>query len=76
MNKYRRAAIDDIKDDIDDLRQRIEEVRDEEQEAHDNMPDYLQDGAPGQKMDEAVSAFDEAIDTLDTLCGYLDQAAS
>lgn len=76
MNKDRRATITDIKGDIDDLRQRIEEVRDDEQEAHDNMPEYLQDGAPGQKMDEAIAALEEALDTLDQVDGQLDTAAA
>lgn len=76
MNKDRRATITDIKGDIDDLRQRIEEVRDEEQEAHDSLPDSLQDGAPGQKMDEAIAALEEALDTLDQVDGQLNTAAA
>lgn len=75
MNKDRRATIGEIKDDLDEIRCRIEEVRDEEQEAHDSMPDCLQDGAPGQKMDAAIAAFDEALDSLDTVGEYLDQGA-
>lgn len=76
MNKDRRATISDIQADIDELRQRISEVCDEEQEAHDNMPDYLQGGAPGQKMDDAIAAFVEALDMLDSVDSSLDKASA
>lgn len=76
MNKERRYALTDIKGDIDNLRQRVEEVRDEEQEAHDNLPDCLQDGTPGQKMDDAIAALEEALGVLDQVDELLDTAAA
>ncbi|MFY3386989.1 hypothetical protein [Paracidovorax sp. MALMAid1276] len=74
MNKRRRDAIQTILDELQVLRERIESVRDEEQEAFVNLPDSLQQGSGGQKMDEAVSALDVALDGIDEAAASLDEA--
>lgn len=74
MNKERRGAIQSILDDLQVLRERIESVRDEEQEAYDNLPDGWQQGDKGQKMDDAVSALESALDGVDEITGYLNEA--
>lgn len=74
MNKQRRGAIQSILDDLQVLRERIESARDEEQEAYDNLPDGWQQGDKGQKMDDAVSALESALDGVDEIAGYLNEA--
>ncbi|MGP1690967.1 MAG: hypothetical protein ACTS6O_00545 [Giesbergeria sp.] len=74
MNKQRRDAIQSILDELQVLRERIESVRDEEQGAFDNLPDSLQQGSGGQRMDEAVSALDVALDGVDEAAASLDEA--
>ena len=74
MNKQRRDAIQSILDELQVMRERIESVRDEEQGAFDNLPDSLQQGSGGQRMDEAVSALDVALDGVDEAAASLDEA--
>lgn len=76
MNKSRRTEIEDIKSDLDDIRSRVEQVRDEEEKALSNMPYSLQDASPGQKMDEVIALFEEALCGLDETISILEQAAS
>lgn len=59
MNAERRKQLQTAKD-------IIEEVKSEEEEAKGNLPDSLQYGEQGDKMDEAINAMDEALSQLDT----------
>lgn len=51
----------------------LEEVRDEEQDKYDNMPESLQNGANGERMQTAIEALESAIDTLETTESELEQ---
>ncbi len=88
MNKDRRKAIaaiakqiDDLGGQIDDLKQAIDELRDEEQEYLDAMPEAFQNGDKGQTAQCAIDALESAVSEFDQLCldtitGYLDEAAA
>ena len=57
MNQQRRERLRKARDEI-------EAIKDEEQEAYDNLPESLQDGEQGEKMDENIGDLDEAISVL------------
>lgn len=42
----------------------IEECMDEESEAYDNLPESMQDGAKGDKMQDAIDNLETALDTV------------
>jgi hypothetical protein len=72
MNKDRRKALRDIQDQLDnipsfdDLKGELQDVLDAEQEAYDNMPESLQNGDNGQRMQAALECIQAAIDALDS----------
>ena len=45
----------------------------EEQEAFDNMPESLQSGDKGQKMEEALFALQESIDSIESTISSLEE---
>lgn len=71
MNKQTRATLaklalqtGKIQDLIEELKQEIEEIKDSEEDKYSNMPESLQDGENGQKMQSAIDALDAVIDSL------------
>ena len=74
MNQQRRKRINEI---ISNLQLQSEEltiVMEEEQEAFDNMPESLQSGGKGQKMEEALFALQESIDSIESTIGSLEES--
>jgi hypothetical protein len=71
MNRERRKQIADIIKqiealaDLNDLAQEIRDIAADEQEAFDNMPESLQQSERGQASEAAISALEEAADTLE-----------
>lgn len=59
MNKQRRIRVKDALELIDRARGILEEVRDEEQESFDNLPEGLQEGEKGERMQENIDALEE-----------------
>lgn len=72
MNKERRAKIERMNNELSGLLSEAEELRDAEQEAFDSMPESLQEGERGEKMQEAISALEELISAI----GEFDNFAS
>ena len=73
MNQQRRKRINEI---ISNLQLQSEElaiVMEEEQEAFDNMPESLQSGDKGQKMEEALFALQESIDSIESTISSLEE---
>lgn len=78
MNKDRRKRLAEATDLIERAQSLlekaagiVEEVRDEEQDAFNNMPESLQDGERGQRMQEAIDALDN-VDLDGLLTGALE----
>ncbi len=73
MNKQRRKAIQAVKDRfanevqplLDAIKGEIEAIRDEEQDAWDNLPESMQYGDKGDRIQEAIDALEEAADECD-----------
>ncbi len=64
MNKQRRKQLSDITEKIEELQCDISALADEEEEAYDNLPESLQDGERGEKMQEAIDNMRYAYDNL------------
>lgn len=71
MNNYRRKQIEKLTAQIEEI---IESLRDEEQEAFDNLPESLQSGERGEKMESAIDALDYAADDLQECLDHLSEA--
>jgi hypothetical protein len=74
MNKARRKQLDkallilaEAAAKTAEARAAIVAVKDDEQEAYDNLSEGAQDGDNGQAMQSALSAMEEAVDTLDAI---------
>lgn len=65
MNKQRRIRVKDALELIDRARGILEEVRDEEQESFDNLPEGLQEGEKGERMQENIDALEDFLDNLE-----------
>lgn len=73
MNAERRKALSAIQSRIEEAKALVEEIhtdlealRDEEQEYKDNMPESFQNGEKGEKADEAISAMEDALGSLES----------
>ena len=75
MNNTRRKEIDKLTAQIEEIKEAIEALRDEEQEAFDNMPESLQDGERGEKMQSAIDALEYAADDLQECLDHLSEAS-
>lgn len=62
MNKVRRKKLADILKQLEQLEDQLREVQGEEQNAFDNLPESIQNSGKGEKMEEAISAIESAID--------------
>lgn len=59
----------------DTARSFVEASLDEEQEKYDNMPESLQSGERGERLQEAIDALTAANEDLDEAISVLEQAA-
>jgi len=82
MNQDRRAkieaAVEELRSALEtmqELHATLESLRDEEQEAFDNLPEGLQQADRGQSMEAIASALDDAVDTLSSALGDIDNVA-
>lgn len=76
MNRIRRKALNDIKDQIEMLRCTLEQLAEEEEEYHDNMPENLQGSERYEKADEACDSLNSALDSLDEAVEHIDEACA
>jgi len=79
MNKQQREdlakihkRLDDVKTELDQLKGLIETEQEAEQEKFDNIPEGLQQGEKGQKIEEGASELQTAVDGLDNIINELD----
>lgn len=72
MNNARRKEIEKITADLEAIKERIEALQEEEQDAFDSLPESIQYGERGDKMQSAIDnleyAADNIQDCLDNLC--------
>lgn len=71
MNNDRRKKLDAIVSIIDQARADIESICSDEQDAYDNMPESLQNGNKGETAQEAISALEEAVSNIESVCENL-----
>lgn len=69
MNNERRARLRKIRDDLTELRDRVDAIETEERDAYEALPDSLQAGDRGQKMEGNAECLSEAV-------GYVDEAVT
>lgn len=75
MNAKRRKKIEKLLfTQLEDIKTAIESIRDEEEEAYDNLPESLQDGERGDKMQEAMDNLENAASGIDDVLDYLNDA--
>ena len=67
MNKERRKLVASAAALIDEAKTLLEQARDEERETRENLPENLQDGELGERMDGYADRLDELIDELENL---------
>lgn len=65
MNKPRRKELERALAMIAEARDIIESCKDEEQEAFDNLPESIQYGEQGERMEGFIDILENAIDQLD-----------
>jgi hypothetical protein len=74
MNADRRKLLSAILSDLEAIKSRIEEVKDDEQSAFDNMPESIQQGEKGQKVEAAVSSLEDAENEIDSAISSIETA--
>ena len=74
MNKQRRKELGKLIDQLEEVKSKIETIKDEEESAYDNMPESLQDGDSGQRMQDAIDALDYAIGGFDDIIDNIHEA--
>jgi uncharacterized protein YukE len=79
MNQDRRAkieaAVEELRSAMESMQEiylTLESLKDEEQEAFDNLPEGLQQADRGQSMEAIASALDDAVDTLNSALGDIE----
>lgn len=72
MNKATRKQAQDIHDVLTNAMSELDMLRDAEQEKFDNMPESLQSGSAGEKMQEGVDYLGEAYDAVEQALQALD----
>lgn len=74
MNAARRKTLNDAVATLITVRELIESVRDEEQEAFDNLPESMQQGEKGEKMESAISGLEDADTAIEEAMGAIESA--
>lgn len=74
MNNARRKEIQKITQQLEELKSSIESLQEEEQDAYDNLPESIQDGARGEKMQEAINNLEYAVDNIQDCIDNLESA--
>ena len=74
MNNVRRKELDNIIEELELLKQKIEFIMDDEQECFDNLSEGLQQSMRGQQMEEAVANLSLAVDSIDEVVSFIEDA--
>lgn len=76
MNRARRKLLEAAKEHITNALDIVREVHADEEEAKDNLPESLQNGEKGEKMQEAVDAMETIVDALEQAESDIDEVTA
>jgi len=76
MNEDRRKKLKFALGLLAQARDVVENIRDEEQGSFDNMPEGMQGGEKGQRMEEIIQQLDEAFGHIEEAEGMVDEATA
>lgn len=76
MNYKRREKISKIVASLKNIRKMTDDILFEEQQVFDNTPENIQDGYKGEKMQEAISQLEDAVDNIDEAIESLEGASA
>lgn len=79
MNKARRKELEgavklceEAKEKLDEAEEIVQACRDEEEECYYNLPENLQEGERGERMQEVIDELDEFLADKDCVCTDID----
>lgn len=72
MNRQRRQAIEKLRSQIETLKEDLELLQEQEQEAFDALSEGVQDSIKGGKMEEYIDKISDAVSDLDSAVDNLD----
>lgn len=74
MNEVRRKELQKALDLISEAKEIIQGVKQDEEQAFDNMPESLQEGEKGEKMQSAIEKLDGCYDACENIESDLNEA--
>lgn len=74
MNDKRRSLIRQAKSFLEKAALLVERAADEEQDSFDNLPENIQDGERGEKMEAAIELMEDASDQINEILDKLSDA--
>ncbi len=74
MNNKRRKELDEIYDSIEDIKYKLESILADEENYRDSIPENLQGSERYETADEACDALSNAVDSVDEIFEYIEQA--
>lgn len=75
MNNQRRLLIEKAKKQISEVEEMIEKALEDEQDSYDNLPEGIQMSERGEKMEDAISSLENAVEKIAEIIECLDEAA-
>ena len=75
MNNARRREIEKITADLEAIKERSEALQEEEQDAFHNLPESIQYGERGDKMQSAIDNLEYAADNIQDCLDNLSEAS-
>lgn len=76
MNAARRKRIAEAIEILETAKALLDEIRDEEQDAFDGMPESLQGGERGERMEEGIENLNEVIDGVESAIDTLGEVSA
>lgn len=74
MNNTRRKQIKNIISKLSDIKNEIDDIAVDEEDCLDNIPENLQESERYEKSEAALENLNDALDTVDELIEYLEEA--
>ena len=75
MNGTRRQSIAKARGMLEEAKEILETASGEERDFYDAMPENMKSGDKGEQAENAASKLEEAIESLDTIIGDLQEVA-
>jgi molecular chaperone GrpE (heat shock protein) len=76
MNKIRRKSLRDIIDQLEELKDALDTLKEEEEEYRDNIPENMQGSERYEIAEAACDNLDSAVDSLDEVISYIEEATA